>query len=239
MEIGTAEIAELDEEKKGRRARPFGGSQGPGNSGGRGPGGGGDGSDDDADRGADRFVPGKSRILTGFLLVVVGMTFAGLMAAYVMIATNKAAEWHPFDLPFQVWISTAVILASSLTYHFGKTALDGSGQVAAKKWFIVTTVLGATFISSQLIVWLALVARGYYMQGNPYAGFFYILTAVHAVHVLGGIVALGSILLRVWHPTVEHEAIAKRQTVAQVVGWYWHFVGGLWIVLLVLLGFWK
>lgn len=239
MEIGTAEIAEAIDEQKRRSARPFGGSQGPGNDRGRGPGGGGDRPDDDAGGSIDRFVPAKSRILTGFLLVVVGMTFAGLMAAYVMIATNKAAEWHPFDLPFQVWISTALILASSLTYHLGKIALDRSGQLAARKWFIVTTVLGAAFISSQLIVWLALVARGYYMQGNPYAGFFYTLTAVHVAHVLGGIVALGSILLRVWHPTLDPQAIVKRRTVAQVVGWYWHFVGGLWLALLVLLGFWK
>jgi cytochrome c oxidase subunit 3 len=118
-------------------------------------------------------------------------------------------------------------------------AVDRNDQPAAKKWFIATTALGATFISSQMLAWVALSARGLYMQGNPYAGFFYILTAVHAVHVLGGITALGAILLRSWNPTERRAEIARRQTLAQVVGWYWHFMGFLWLVLFVLLGFWK
>ena len=77
------------------------------------------------------------------------------------------------------------------------------------------------------------------MQGNPYVGFFYLLTAVHAVHVLGGITALSAILLRSWYPTSNEVAIRRRIGLAQVVGWYWHFMGLLWIVLFVLLGFWK
>ncbi len=65
------------------------------------------------------------------------------------------------------------------------------------------------------------------------------ITAVHAVHVLGGIAALGSILLRAWYPTESPSEIVKRRTIAQVVGWYWHFMGVLWLALFVLLGFWK
>ncbi len=104
---------------------------------------------------------------------------------------------------------------------------------------MITTVLGAAFISSQILAWVMLNSRGFYVQSNPYAGFFYILTAVHAVHVLGGITALGSVLLRSWYPTMNPAAIAKRITLAQVVGWYWHFMGILWVVLFVLLGYWK
>jgi len=177
--------------------------------------------------------------LTGFLLLVVAMTFGGLMAAYVVLATNRSLEWQPFALPIQVWISTAIIIASSATYHIAKIKLDRDQREMAKNWFIVTTILGAAFISSQILSWLELTKRGLYMQGNPFAGFFYILTAVHAVHVAGGIVALGSVLLRVWHPTSNEEAILKRRSIAQVVGWYWHFMGGIWIVLFLLLGFWQ
>ena len=243
MKTGTIET--LDEAED--RAKPSlgrGGSTssgGGGNGGRRGPGGGGsDGPrNDDFELDPQRFVPGKSRILTGFLLVVVSMTFGGLIAAYIVIATNGSAEWQPFALPFQVWISTLIILLSSLSYHFGKSAIVRDDQASAKKWMIVTTVLGAMFISSQLLAWLALTARGLYVASNPYAGFFYVLTAVHAFHVLGGMVALGSIVLRVWAPAAGEAALVKRSALAQVVGWYWHFMGALWIVLLVLLGFWK
>lgn len=239
MEVGTAETIAQAEELRRRHVGSRGGSNFP-SGGGRDPGGpGGKRPDDDETADDTRFVPAKSRLLTGFLLLVVAMTFGGLMAAYVVLATNRSLEWQPFALPIQVWISTAVIIASSITYHIAKTRLDRDQGQIAKKWFIVTTVLGAAFISSQILAWLELTRRGLYVQGNPYAGFFYILTAVHAAHVLGGIVALGSVLLRVWVSTSRDEANTKRKAIAQVVGWYWHFMGGIWIVLFLLLGFWK
>ena len=237
MEIGTAETLDEIEEIKKRRSGMFGGSSGSG--GGSNGGGGGDGPGDDASDKIVRFNSHKSRIFTLFLLLAILMTFGGLIAAYVVLATNRAAEWKPFDLPIQVWISTAIMIVSSAAYHFAQTAIARNNQLAAKKWLVVTTVLGATFISSQIMAWIALTQRGLYMSGNPYAGFFYILTAVHAVHVIGGITALGAILLRTWEPTENAETIANRTTLAQVVGWYWHFMGALWLVLFVLLGFWK
>ena len=75
------------------------------------------------------------------------------------------------------------------------------------------------------------------MTGNPYAGFFYILTAVHAVHVLGGISSLGYIILRTWNKALSEREIVKRKNDAVSVGWYWHTMDGLWLVLLFLLGF--
>ncbi|HEV7699489.1 MAG TPA: cytochrome c oxidase subunit 3 [Pyrinomonadaceae bacterium] len=238
MEIGTVEtIPEPEAEKRRRRTSLGGGSNTP-SGGGRDPGGG-PGPNDRETPQQDAFVPEKSRVLTAFLLVIVMMTFGGLTAAYVVIATNNTAEWQPFSLPIQVWISTAILLASSITYHLGKTRLDASERESAKKWLVATTVLGAAFISSQLLTWLELRNRGFYLSGNPYSGFFYILTAVHAIHVLGGIIALASVLLRVWYPTANDAEMLKRRSIAQVVGWYWHFMGGVWIVLFVLLGFWK
>jgi len=243
MEIGTAEPIEDPVNVKPKRAAISGGSSPSGNGGGGGkdPGGGGDDGPgpDRTETFPEPFRPGISRILTGFLLVVVMMTFGGLVAAYVVIATNNVAEWRPFSLPIQVWISTALIIASSFTYHVAKTSVDSGDQPKAKKWFVITTVIGAAFISSQILVWVQLTARGLYMTGNPYAGFFFILTAVHAVHVTGGIAALGAILLRTWTPRASETQLLRRRSLAQVVGWYWHFMGGLWLVLFVLLGFWK
>ena len=184
-------------------------------------------------------TPEKSRILMYFLLLVVLMTFGGLIGAYLLISTNKAAEWRPFSLPIQVWISTVLILASSVTYHIAKTSLKKENYKSAKKWFVVTTVLGAAFISSQMLAWVELVNRGIYMKGNPYAGFFYILTSIHAIHVIGGITALGYVLLRTWSASSDARAKRKRDAEASAIGWYWHTMDGLWLVLLFLLGFWN
>ena len=237
MSIGTAEIIDELEEPKKRRTGLSGGS-GPGSSDRR-KGGGSEGPDDSNDGQPDAFRPEKSRILTAFLLLVVLMTFGGLFAAYVVLATNKAAEWQPFSLPVPVWISTVIISLSSIAYVISERATSANDQPKAKKWLIVTTALGGVFIASQLVAWLELTSRGLYMQGNPYAGFFYIMTAVHAVHVLGGIAALSTILLKSWYPTRNEEDVLRRVSMAKVVGWYWHFMGFLWLILLFLLGFWK
>lgn len=242
MEVGTADIIDHLEEPERRRSGRLGGAGSGSGSGGKDPGGGGGGSDkpdNHQPEASNPFIPNQSRILTGLLLLVVMMTFGGLFAAYIVIATNNVVEWRPFNLPGQLYISTALILASSISYHFGKSAVDKNNQPAAKKWFLVTTGFGAAFISSQVLAWMILTGKGYHLKGNPYAGFFYILTAVHAVHVLGGISALGTILLRSWYPTERLAENERRRTLAQVVGWYWHFMGILWLVLLALLGFWK
>jgi cytochrome c oxidase subunit 3 len=239
MEIGTIETIEPPKKRRKRRSG-FSGSGGNKNNGGNG----GGGDDNDGPGPHDTYDSPRSastipRILTAFLLLIVMMTFGGLISAYIVLATNGVAEWRPFALPIQVWISTAIIIASSLVYHIAKKAFDDNEQEKAKKWLLATTVLGAAFISSQILVWLELSQMGVYVAGNPYAGFFYILTGVHAVHVLGGVIALGSIVLRSWHETVYEPEIKRRTQLAQVVGWYWHFMGGLWIVLFILLGFWK
>jgi len=243
MDVGIIDILEDPERTERKRSgRSGGGPNTPGDKG-RGPGddggGGGDQPKRDEQEDIREFRPGISRIFTGFLLLVVLMTFGGLIAAYIVIATNNVAEWNPFDLPIQIWISTLIIIVSSVTYHRAQLGIFREDQASARKWLVATTVLGAAFISSQILAWLALTSRGLYVRGNPYAGFFYILTAVHAVHVLGGITALGAILLKVWYGLQNDEAIRRSKTLAQVVGWYWHFMGAIWIVLFVLLGFWK
>ncbi|HEX8288586.1 MAG TPA: heme-copper oxidase subunit III [Pyrinomonadaceae bacterium] len=217
-----------------------GGKNRGGGGGGNNGGGGGDKPENQSFQEIERYEPNKSKVFTWFLLIVVLMTFSVLIAAYIVISTNKALEWKPFDgLPIQVWLSTFLILASSFTLYTAQKAIYKNDQPQAKKWLVATTALGAAFISSQLLAWLELMRRGVYVSSNQYAGFFYIMTIAHAVHVLGGIIALGAIVLRTWQPEISPEGFERHKTLAQVVGWYWHFIGGLWVVLLFLLAFWK
>lgn len=248
MKTGTIETISEDEEKRKRRVRL---REGIGTSGGNN-GGGGDDGNNGGGSGGDNKNPKKQeseetvqptgnipRIFTIFLLLAVLMTFGCLIAAYIVVSTNRALEWQPFALPLQVWLSTAIILACSFAYTIANSAIKQEKQEKAKKWLLITTVLGGVFIASQLVLWFALYRRGYYMGSNPYAGFFYFLTAVHAVHVLGGICALGTIVLRSWIPTKSIEEMERRQNLSNVVGWYWHTMDGLWLILVLLLGFWK
>jgi len=249
IRVGTIETTE---EKKERLKKLSGFSSGSGSNGGRrnrgggggnngGDNGGGDNNNNNQDFLGDteRDSSDKYRIGMWFLLLVVLMTFGGLISAYIVIATNGAAEWKPFDLPVQIWVSTVLIVASSISYTFAQKFLKSDNQEKAKNWLLATTALGAMFISSQILAWFELVRREVYVSSNPYAGFFYILTAVHALHVVGGICALGFIVLRTWTKTSSDEELENRKSAATVVGWYWHFMDGLWMVLFLLLGFWK
>jgi cytochrome c oxidase subunit 3 len=187
----------------------------------------------------EEFNPNKFRIIMWFLLLIVFMTFGGLIGAYVVLATNKAIEWQPFKLPIQIWVSTALIVASTIVYEISYRYLKAKNQTSSRTYLLAATVLGAMFIASQILAWMQLVNRGIYLSGNPYAGLFYILTATHALHVIGGITALGYIVLKTKKPTESGEELFKRQTYSKVIGWYWHFMDGLWLVLVFLLGFWK
>ena len=243
MKVGTLETAVEEKERKRRASLSSGLGSGGGNKN-RGGGGGNDGGNDDPRKHdyieeAEPNSSNKFRIAMWFLLLVVLMTFGGLISTYIVISTNGVMEWQPFALPVQVWVSTGLILASSVTYTIAQKALNAANQQKAKTWFLATTIFGGMFIASQLLAWFELVRRGVYVQSNPYAGFFYILTAVHAVHVIGGIIALGFIVLRTWEKTSSDEELTKRQQVSNAVAWYWHFMDGLWLVLLLLLGFWK
>lgn len=240
LKVGTIEEIKVEPEKKTKPSRMKSGGNGPSNKNRGGGGGGGDNRpNEDKFEQKDEFKPDTYRVGMGLLLLVVLMTFGGLIGTYVVLATNKALEWRPFDLPFQVWISTALIIVSSFDYELAKKNLLAGNQQKARKWFFITGILGAIFIASQIMAWITLVNRGYYAQGNPYAGLFYILTAVHAVHVIGGIISLGFIILKTQIETEDEDELLKRQWFAKVVAWYWHFIGVLWIVLFSLLGLYK
>lgn len=246
LEVGTIKTAsETETLKKIRPGTKTGRGSG---SDGRKRGGGGGGGDNGSggDHGdhyyfgeTDEQKPNKYRIGMWFTLLIVLMTFSGLIAAYVVIASNGVLEWKPFDLPIQIWISTGLLFFSSVSYEISRIKLKNDQQKEAKNWLLATTVLGAAFISSQILAWFELYNQGIYLQSNPYAGFFYFLTAIHAVHVFGGICALGYMVLRTWHATDSDSELERRKNVSTVVGWYWHFMDGLWIVLLLLLGFFK
>lgn len=242
MEVGTIETSVEQKKKINRRTKiggGFGANGGKGNRGNGGDNGGNNNGGDNFFGEIDNYSSNKFRIAMWFLLVVVVMTFGGLTGAYILISSNGVMEWRPFALPFQVWISTFLILASSVTYKIFQQALSVDNQEKAKRWLLTTAVFGGMFISSQILAWFEIARRGVYVQSNPYAGFFYILTAVHALHVLGGITALGYLVLRTWQRTSSIEELEKRKEISDVVAWYWHFMDGLWIFLLLLLGFWK
>jgi cytochrome c oxidase subunit 3 len=102
----------------------------------------------------------------------------------------------------------------------------------------VTLLLGLGFLAAQVLAWRQLVAAGVYLASNPHSAFFYVLTGLHAIHLVGGVLALAYL-----HWFVRRaggaEADLKRRALTDVVGIYWHFMDVLWVFLFLLLFFWR
>lgn len=162
-------------------------------------------------------------------LVAILMFFMALASAYI-VRKGLGGDWQPVPLPRVLWMNSALLLASSLTVEFARRQLSAGRAAGFRFWWAVTTALGLAFLGGQLLAWRQLVAVGAYLSSNPSNSFFYILTASHGAHLLGGIVALLYVAFRAWE-----RANVTRATAAELAAIYWHFMDGLWIFLLLLL----
>ena len=200
---------------------PAGGGGGAGDRGGEGWGGGGRGPSD-----ADGALAIR-RYRTGMWLALGAMTmvFAAFTSAYV-VRKGLSNDWRSMRLPSILWLNTAVLAASSLTFERARRDRRG-----ALNWLGVTSALGLIFLIGQYVAWTQLRASGVYVATNPSSSFFYLLTGAHGLHLLGGVAALGYVLLR----ARLEPAWAGRQAAVEASSLYWHFMDGLWIYLLLLL----
>jgi len=220
--------------------RPVGRARGPngprGNGGGGGPerpGGGGD-----RHRQPD-FTASAYRLGMWVALASVVMLFTALTSAYV-VRLGWSSDWRPTAIPSFLWVSTALIVGSSLTVERARRAERRGAGGEARRWLFVTLLVGLAFVATQLLAWRQLVAQGVYLKSNPHSSFFYVLTALHGLHVLGGIAGLNFLLLR--HTPREEETretTSRRRSALDAVTLYWHFMDGLWIYLFLLLFLWR
>jgi cytochrome c oxidase subunit III len=166
------------------------------------------------------------------------MMFTSLSSAYVVRA-GVSNDWYPLAVPQILYLSTALIVISSGTLELARRKLKSSVIDGYSRWLVITALLGVAFLVSQLLAWRQLAGRGIYVASNPHSSFFYLLTAAHAVHLLGGLVALIYLVVRARQVLGATAVDAKRRAIADAVSIYWHFMDVLWIYLFVLLFFWR
>ena len=170
------------------------------------------------------------------------MTFAALTSAMVA-RQGAAADWQQFRLPPILYLNTLILLASSLTLEFSRRWIARApepsgreGQVALSvppqgmSWLSVTLALGVLFVCGQVLAWRDLVRQGLFLATSPSSAFFYVFTAVHGVHLLGGVGGLTYVLRRL---TRRPSPAARGALDAAAL--YWHFMDGLWLYLLLIL----
>jgi cytochrome c oxidase subunit 3 len=165
------------------------------------------------------------------------MMFTALSSAYV-VRSASANDWVPLAMPRVLLLSTTLILISSITMHAARRKLRAGFEGAYTRLLLVTALLGFGFLASQLFAWKQLAHQGVFLTTNPHSSFFYLLTATHGLHLLGGLLALLFLLARTrWQKKAT--AVATRQAAADAVSIYWHFMDALWIYLFLLLFLWR
>ena len=156
------------------------------------------------------------------------MMFAAFTSAYIV--RQAAGNWLEFRLPSVFYISTIVILLSSVAVHASYLSFKKGNAQMYKMLLVVSFVLGLAFIVLQYQGWMALQAIGVELTTNPSGSFVYVISGVHAAHVLGGIAALLVAMLHAF--TLPYKPTPQRKLRFEMTLIYWHFVDLLWIYLL-------
>jgi cytochrome c oxidase subunit III len=171
-----------------------------------------------------------AKIGLGVFLAVAGSLFALFSSAYLM-RMHMGADWRPMPVPPLLWLNTGVLVASSLALHRAQVAARRDSMGGVREYLLAGGLLALVFLAGQLLAWRQLDDAGYFLASNPANSFFYLLTAVHGLHVLGGLVALARAIGRAWR---GQDADRVRLSV-ELCAIYWHFLLFVWLVLFALL----
>jgi cytochrome c oxidase subunit 3 len=174
---------------------------------------------------------------TGIWVALAGiaMMFAAFTSALI-VREGSATDWMHISIPPVMYLNTLVLVISSVTLEIARRRVGEyvRGTVASKsvplRWMYATLALGLLFVAGQYVAWGQLKAQGIYLATNPTSSFFYVLTAVHVVHVTGGLAGLVRVIAKLG----TRQPSLRRSTFA-ATSYYWHFMGALWIYLLAII----
>ena len=168
----------------------------------------------------------------GVFLAVVGALFTLVISAYSM--RQSLADWRALPVPKLLWFNTGVLVLSSIALQWAYLAARRNDLDGVIIGLLGGGVSAVIFLVGQLLAWQQLIVAGYFVASNPANSFFYLITAVHGLHLMGGLVALGRTTSKVWRGAKAAEV----QLSVELCAIYWHFLLLVWLVLLGLLTGW-
>jgi cytochrome c oxidase subunit 3 len=173
-----------------------------------------------------------AKIGLGVFLAVVGSLFALFISAYSM--RMSMVDWRALPVPKLLWFNTGVLITSSIALQWAYMAARRNDMDGVIIGLLAGAASAVIFLVGQLLAWQQLKVAGYFVASNPANSFFYLITAVHGLHLMGGLVALGRTTAKVWRGA---KMIQVRLSV-ELCAIYWHFLLLVWLVLLGLLTGW-
>jgi cytochrome c oxidase subunit 3 len=166
-----------------------------------------------------------AKVALGVLIAVIGSLFALLVSAYFM--RSGYPDWRPIIVPHLLWFNTGALVLTSVTLYGAQRAVERRRLDHVKARLALAGLFGLTFVAGQLLAWRQLVAAGNFIASNPADSFFYLLTGMHGLHVLGGLIALAWTADRAW----RRFAPDKLRLNVELSAIYWHAMLVIWLVL--------
>jgi len=163
-------------------------------------------------------------------MVSIGMMFAGLTSGYLV--RRGSGTWIPFQIPTPFFISTAIILISSITMNMALRAAKKDASSNISNYLLFTWILGLAFGVFQFIGFKAMVSQGIFLVGtnsNASGSYLYILALLHIGHLVGGLVAVGIAYVK----SLLHKYSAENFLGVKLCSTYWHFLDALWVYLFI------
>jgi cytochrome c oxidase subunit 3 len=169
-----------------------------------------------------------ARIAVWLVVSTVTLLFAAFTSSYLVRRTGP--DWQTLQMPVILWFNTVVLALSSLSLEWSRREGLRQQLTRLRTGITMTTALGVVFLVGQIVAWRHLAATGIFLASNPHSSFFYLLTGAHGLHIVGGLGAL-------FYAVGKTRTAGSVTAVLEPVNTFWHFLGVLWIYLLVLL-FW-
>lgn len=177
------------------------------------------------------FRMSSERLLVILAFVVIGVLFTGTLVAYA-VTRHQVAMWRPKNspgLPFGLFGSTAMLVGLSTTMQRALNNILANRQDAFRRGLFVGLLFAVAFVIGQTINWVSMAhAQAALPRATLFAFTFYLLTGIHAAHIIGGLVPLGIVI----HRAREREYSSSRCEGVRFCVWYWHYLGAIWLVLL-------
>jgi cytochrome c oxidase subunit 3 len=189
------------------------------------------GSPEDLVAGSAVSLP-PAKIGLWILLAVITSLFGLFISAYWMRMEHAHGDWTPLAVPRLLWLNTALLILSSAGMQWARGAARRAQADRVRVALIAAGVLALAFLAGQLVAWRQLSASGYFMANSPAIAFFYLLTGVHGLHLLGGLFVWGKTVVRMAQAGVELLDVALSVELCTV---YWHYLLLVWLVLFALL----
>lgn len=177
--------------------------------------------------------PSKEKIGLGVFMAVASSLFALFISAYAM--RMQMPDWRPLPVPNLLWVNTGILILSSLALHRAGRTVSNPDINILRVDLLAAAVTALAFISGQVLAWQQLMAEGYWLASNSANAFFYVLTGLHGLHLLGGLAVMSFVIERSWRSSILSER--ERQTV-RLCAAYWDFLLVVWLILLGVLTGW-